>query len=68
MIEYLWNADDLKKTEHSDSLNIQFSIINSQFQLVLVVSVQGFKGSAPPPAKRTAGQIEKETPARQMSN
>ena len=36
MIEYLWNADDLKKTEHSDSLNIHFSIINSQFQLVLV--------------------------------
>jgi len=24
---------DLKKTEHSDSLNIQFSIVNSQFRL-----------------------------------
>ena len=30
-IEYLWNAVDLKKSEHSDSLNIQFSIFNSQF-------------------------------------
>lgn len=30
-IEYLWNAVDLKKTEHGDSLNIQFAIINSQF-------------------------------------
>ena len=35
-IEYLWNAVNLKKTEHSDSLNIQFSIINSQFRLVRV--------------------------------
>jgi hypothetical protein len=26
------------------------------------------QGSAQPPAKKTAGQIEKETPARQMSN
>ena len=33
-IEYLWNAVDLKKTEHSDSFNIQFSIINRQFRLV----------------------------------
>ncbi len=30
-IEYLWNAVDLEKTENSDSLNFQFSIINSQF-------------------------------------
>jgi hypothetical protein len=30
-IEYLWNAVDLKKTERSDSLNIQFTIFNSQF-------------------------------------
>ena len=44
-IEYLWNAArreprgrtiDLKKTEHSDSLNSQFSIVNSQFRLVQV--------------------------------
>ena len=35
-IEYLWNAVDLKKTEHSDSLNIQFSIVNSQFRFVRV--------------------------------
>jgi len=30
-IEYLWNAVDLKKTEHSDLLNIQSSEINIQF-------------------------------------
>jgi len=50
MIEYLWNAAcreprsrtiDLKKTEHSDSLNIQFSIINSQFRLVRSVPELG---------------------------
>ena len=35
-IEYLWNAVNLKKTEHCDSLNIKFSIINSQFRLVRV--------------------------------
>jgi len=34
IIEYFWNTVDLKKIEHSDSLNIQFSIINSQFRLV----------------------------------
>jgi hypothetical protein len=33
-IEYLWNAVDLKKTEHSDSLNLQFSIFNFQFRPV----------------------------------
>jgi len=30
-IEYLWNAVDLKRTEHSDSLNLKSSIFNSQF-------------------------------------
>jgi hypothetical protein len=28
-IENLWNAVDLKKTEHSDSFDIQFSTLNS---------------------------------------
>jgi septin family protein len=27
-IEYLWSAVNLKKTEHSDSLNLQSSIFN----------------------------------------
>jgi len=32
------------------------------------VKRSGVQGSAQPPAKKTAGQIEKETPAQQMSN
>ena len=32
-IEYLWNAVDLKKTEHSDSLIIKFSIPTSAFPI-----------------------------------
>jgi len=32
-IEYLWNAVDLKRTEHSDSFNLQFAIFNFQFRL-----------------------------------
>jgi len=30
-IEDLWNSIDLKGTEHSDSLNIKFSILNIHF-------------------------------------
>jgi len=33
MIEYLWNAVDLKRTEQSDSFNLQFAIFNFQFRL-----------------------------------
>jgi hypothetical protein len=43
-IEYLWNAVNLKKTEHRDSLNIQFSIISSQFRLAQVGDRQTKKG------------------------
>jgi hypothetical protein len=32
-IEYLWNAVDFKKTEHSDSLNLQSSYLNSNFRI-----------------------------------
>jgi hypothetical protein len=39
-IEYLWNAVDLKKTEHSDTLNLQSSIYNSQFRFIRVKEVQ----------------------------
>ena len=32
-IEYLWNAVDLKRTEQSNSFNLQFAIFNFQFRL-----------------------------------
>jgi hypothetical protein len=39
-IEYLWSAVNLKKTEHSDSLNLQSSIFNLQFLPVRIKEVQ----------------------------
>jgi hypothetical protein len=36
--------------------------------LIKTIGELGFQVSAPPPAKKTAGQIEKETPAQKMSN